>query len=160
MARRAPDDDAVIRAPFGRVRLRLRAGVIDDVDFLSGAGALSAPSTAAGRRACALLARYFADSRTRLDAALMLDGTAFQRRVWRALRRIPSGRVMTYGELARKLKTSARAVGNACRANPVPLFVPCHRVVAADGQGGFMGRRGGAAVALKTWLLAHERARR
>jgi methylated-DNA-[protein]-cysteine S-methyltransferase len=149
----------VIRAPFGCVRLRLCAGAIEDVDLLSGPQAPRAPRTAAGRRACAQLARYFADPRVRFDVALALDGTPFQRRVWRALRRIPSGRVMTYGELARRLKTSARAVGNACRANPIPLFVPCHRVVAADGQGGFMGRRGGAAVALKAWLLAHERGR-
>ena len=157
MARRTPDDYAVIRAPFGRVRLRLRAGEIEDVDMLSGSLAPRAPRTAAGRRACRLLARYFADPRIPFSAGLLLNGTAFQRRVWRALQRIPSGRVVTYGELARHLKTSARAVGNACRANPVPLFVPCHRVVAANGQGGFMGRRRGAAVALKAWLLAHER---
>lgn len=159
MARRTPDDYAVIRAPFGRVRLRLHAGEIADVDLVSGSLAPRAPRTAAGRRACSLLARYFSNPRTRFDAPLVLDGTPFQHRVWRALQRIPSGRVITYGELARQLKTSARAVGNACRANPVPLFVPCHRVVAADGQGGFMGSRRGAAVALKAWLLAHERAR-
>jgi methylated-DNA-[protein]-cysteine S-methyltransferase len=103
------------------------------------------------------LARYFTNPRARFDVPLVLDGTPFQRLVWRALRRIPSGRVMTYGELARQLKTSARAVGNACRANPVPLFVPCHRVVAKGGEGGFMGRRGGPALGLKRWLLQHER---
>jgi methylated-DNA-[protein]-cysteine S-methyltransferase len=59
--------------------------------------------------------------------------------------------------LARRIKSSARAIGNACRANPVPIVVPCHRVVAVNGDGGFMGKRGGRALALKRWLLAHER---
>jgi methylated-DNA-[protein]-cysteine S-methyltransferase len=64
---------------------------------------------------------------------------------------------MTYGELAQRLKSSARAVGNACRRNPIAIVVPCHRVVAASGDGGFMGKRTGHALAIKRWLLAHER---
>jgi methylated-DNA-[protein]-cysteine S-methyltransferase len=63
---------------------------------------------------------------------------------------------MTYGELARQLNTSARAVGNACRANPIPLVIPCHRVVSKSDIGGFSGSRNGAPVKSKTWLLGHE----
>jgi methylated-DNA-[protein]-cysteine S-methyltransferase len=60
--------------------------------------------------------------------------------------------------LALELGSSARAVGGACRRNPVPIVVPCHRVIAAaGGAGGFMGQRGGEALAIKLWLLAHER---
>src|SRR3989344_3383893 len=87
------------------------------------------------------------------------DGTDFQQRVWRALQRIPAGRVLSYGELAHKLKTGARAVGNACRANRIPIVIHCHRVVAANGKGGFMGKTGGRALAIKDWLLTHERGR-
>ena len=90
---------------------------------------------------------------------LETGGTDFQRRVWNALQRIPAGKVLSYGELARKLKTGPRAVGNACRANPIPVVIPCHRVVAANGKGGFMGKTGGKALAIKDWLLTHERGR-
>ncbi|TAM44799.1 MAG: MGMT family protein, partial [Gammaproteobacteria bacterium] len=79
--------------------------------------------------------------------------------VWNALQRIPAGKVLSYGDLARKLKTGPRAVGNACRANPIPVVVPCHRVVASNGKGGFMGKTGGKALVIKDWLLAHERGR-
>lgn len=85
-----------------------------------------------------------------------MPGTAFQRRVWQALQAIPPGQTRTYGELAAELGTAARAVGGACRSNPCVLFIPCHRVVAAGGSGGFMGARGGARIDLKAALLRHE----
>jgi len=80
----------------------------------------------------------------------------FRQKVWRALRRIPRGTTRSYGALARELRTSARAVGGACRDNPLPLVVPCHRVVAHGGPGGFMGARAGFPMRVKQWLLAHE----
>ena len=85
-----------------------------------------------------------------------MQGTPFQKKVWLALQKIPAGQVMTYGELAKQLKTSARAVGNACRANPMPLVIPCHRVVAKSGLGGFSGSQEGAPIKIKKWLLEHE----
>jgi methylated-DNA-[protein]-cysteine S-methyltransferase len=78
--------------------------------------------------------------------------------VWQRLREIPAGRTLSYGVLARELGTSARAVGGACRANPVPLAIPCHRVVAATGLGGYSGARGGDWLEKKRWLLRHEEA--
>ncbi|MFP4129961.1 MAG: methylated-DNA--[protein]-cysteine S-methyltransferase [Halorhodospira sp.] len=83
--------------------------------------------------------------------------TPFQARVREALLAIPPGQTRTYGALARQLGSSARAVGAACRANPLPLLVPCHRVVAADGLGGYAGERAGARARLKAWLLERER---
>jgi methylated-DNA-[protein]-cysteine S-methyltransferase len=83
-------------------------------------------------------------------------GTAFQEKVWAALMRIPAGRTVTYGELAKQLGTGARAIGGACRANPVLLLVPCHRVVAAHGNGGFAGHRSGQWVDIKRRLLQLE----
>ena len=155
---KAPTDyDAVIPAPFGRLGLRLTDGRLSEIDFLDARAPLVRPRSAAARRIARALSNYFKQPKRALRLPLALDGTAFQRRVWRALTRIPPGEVRQYGELAALLKSSPRAVGNACRANPIPIVVPCHRVVARAGLGGFMGREAGAAIRLKQWLLAHER---
>jgi methylated-DNA-[protein]-cysteine S-methyltransferase len=151
--------DAVIAAPFGRLGVRLVDGRLADVDFLGAHVPRRAPKDIATRRACRALRAYLKNPRGRFGLPLNMAGTDFQRRVWRALQGIPAGKVLSYGELARKLGTGPRAVGNACRANPVPIVVPCHRVVASNGRGGFMGRTGGRALAIKDWLLAHERGR-
>ncbi len=84
------------------------------------------------------------------------QGTVFQQRVWRELLKIPHGSTTTYGALAQKLGTGARAVGGACRCNPIPLLIPCHRVVAANGMGGFSGQTDGYWLEIKSWLLQHE----
>jgi O-6-methylguanine DNA methyltransferase len=82
------------------------------------------------------------------------EGTAFQQRVWRALSAIPFGETRSYGELARELGSAARAVGGACGANPIPIIIPCHRVLAANRRlGGFSG---GDGLSSKQQLLAHE----
>lgn len=151
------DYDAVIAAPFGRLGLRLTDGHLSEIDFLSSNASLVRPRSAAARTVVRALVAYLKQPKRSLRVPLVLDGTAFQRRVWRALLRIPPGQVRQYGELAAVLKSSPRAVGNACRANPIPIVVPCHRVVARTGIGGFMGREAGSAVRLKEWLLAHER---
>ena len=150
--------DAVIATPVGRVGIKLKDDTLADVSFLGDTTALHAPRTAAAKTVCRQLRSYFANPRHSFHVPLTLSGTAFQQRVWRALRRIPAGRTLSYGALARKLATSARAVGNACRANPIPIVIPCHRVVAANGAGGFMGKRSGNALRLKHRLLEHEHA--
>jgi methylated-DNA-[protein]-cysteine S-methyltransferase len=87
-------------------------------------------------------------------------GTRFQRRVWEEIARIPNRRTKSYGELAKAIKSAPRAVGQACGANPYPLVVPCHRVIAADGSlGGFARQGGDFFLEIKRWLLAHERSR-
>jgi len=94
--------------------------------------------------------------RPHFDSELMPAGTEFQQKVWKALQDIPAGRIVTYGELAKELNTSARAVGNACRRNPIPVIIPCHRVVARAGIGGFSGATKGSMLNIKKWLLNHE----
>ena len=85
------------------------------------------------------------------------SGTAFQRRVWEQIAAIPCGHTRTYGEVAKLLSNAPRAVGQACGANPFPLVVPCHRVVASGGGlGGFSRHGGGFLLDVKRWLLAHE----
>lgn len=103
------------------------------------------------------LMHYFEDPTWHIHIPLAISGTPFQRRVWQALRSIAVGDVVRYGDLAQRLGTSARAVGGACKANPVPLVVPCHRVVAAQGLGGYKGQEAGRALAIKRWLIEHER---
>jgi O-6-methylguanine DNA methyltransferase len=104
--------------------------------------------------AISALEQYFSGETKRLSHALDLQGTPFQLIVWSALREIPLGEVATYGAIAREIgkPRAARAVGQACGSNPVVLFVPCHRVVAAQGKlGGF-----GGGLRLKKALLRHE----
>jgi len=151
--------DAVIAAPFGRLGITLMNGRLADIDFLGSKGPLRAPKDTAARQVCRELSAYLRNPKHRFHFPLMQAGTDFQQRVWNALQRIPAGKVLSYGDLARKLKTGPRAVGNACRANPIPVVVPCHRVVASNGKGGFMGKTGGKALVIKDWLLAHERGR-
>lgn len=86
-----------------------------------------------------------------------LKGTEFQKRVWRALCAIPPGTTKTYGELAKQLNTSPRAIGNACRKNPLPIIIPCHRVVAKNSLGGYAGARIGNLLEIKKWLLRYEK---
>lgn len=157
MADRKKDYAAVIVSPLGRLGIHAQEA-LTSIDFVSNRIPLQPPRTPLARQVCAQLKAYFADPRTRFELPLAPGGTAFQQRAWRALQRIPTGTARTYGELARTLKSAPRAVGGACRANPIPIVVPCHRVVAANGVGGFMGATRGRAMDIKRWLLEHEAA--
>jgi len=159
MAHRTERHHVVLAAPMGRLGVVIHDDGLEDVSFLGQRARLKSPRTPLERRICRQLRMYFANPRVLFDIPLATGGTPFQQRVWRMLRKIPPGETCSYGELARRLRTSPRAVGNACRANPIPIVIPCHRVVAAGGIGGFMGERGGKAVRLKHWLLEHERTR-
>lgn len=99
------------------------------------------------------LAAYFAGRLTRFDLPLAEAGTAFDRRVRAAMRAIPYGETRTYGELAHATDSGPRAIGGACGRNPIPIIVPCHRVLARGGLGGYSG---GAGLPTKQWLLGLE----
>ncbi|MDX1513512.1 MAG: methylated-DNA--[protein]-cysteine S-methyltransferase [Gammaproteobacteria bacterium] len=153
----SPAFDAVVPAPFGAIGVRASRDLVTAIDLCPRVVRVKSPRTDAGRAAVRFLEAYLEDPRAVADGVpIGVQGTAFQRRAWQNLRVIPPGAQMSYGELAAKLGTSPRAVGGACRANPVPIIVPCHRVVAARGGGGFMGETRGPAMEIKTWLLAHE----
>lgn len=100
------------------------------------------------------LTAYFVDPHHRFQLSLKPQGSAHQQKVWNALLVIPAGRTLTYGELSRKLQSSPRAIGQACKRNPLALFIPCHRVVGKNNIGGYMGNP--EAVSYKEYLLAHE----
>lgn len=103
------------------------------------------------------LEQYTQHSDHVFDLLFVPSGTPFQLRVWRALLSIPAGQTRSYGALATQLNTAPRAVGQACGSNPLPLVIPCHRVVSAHGLGGFMHAVSGAPLDIKAWLLRHER---
>ena len=151
---------AVITAPLAEYPFKLGICCNNDaligMDFLDSASQNKAPVTVLAREVVRQLHAYFADSYFHFDLPLEVQGTVFQRRVWDSLRRITPGLPQSYGDVAQKLQSSARAVGGACRRNPIPIVVPCHRVVAKHGPGGFVGATQGHAVMIKQWLLDHE----
>ena len=100
------------------------------------------------------LAAYFRDGSFRFDLPLAPAGTAYQRAVWDFMLAIPAGRTRSYGEAAAAINGEARSVGNACGANPIPVIIPCHRILAAGGDAGGYSGKGG--LDTKRWLLRHE----
>jgi len=151
-----PEFDAVIGFPAMRVGVRVRAECIAGINFLPLQGEVVAPRNALAERAARQIERYREDPDMRFELPLLVEGSPFQRRVWEALCAIPSGRTLTYGDLARQVDGEARAVGQACGDNHLPIVIPCHRAVAADGIGGFAHSTGGYLLEAKRWLLLHE----
>ncbi|MGF1548820.1 MAG: methylated-DNA--[protein]-cysteine S-methyltransferase [Thiotrichales bacterium] len=147
---------AIIKAPFGVIGIRTDHGVLTQIDFLSEQATLQPPLDSFTKRVTSVLQRYLGDPGANLVVELALRGTPFQQAVWEALLELPAGTTITYGALAAQMGTGARAIGGACRANPIPIFVPCHRVVAVSGQGGYAGDARGGWGRIKTWLLTHE----
>ena len=151
--------DAVISAPFGKVGIAVDpvAGVVREIGYLEDSVPLRAPDSLIAERAAQQIAGYLADASAPFDLPLADAGTPFQRRVWQAICEIPLGSVTTYGALAQEVGGVARAVGQACGDNPFPLVIPCHRVVAAKGLGGFSHHGGDSFYPrVKRWLIAHE----
>jgi methylated-DNA-[protein]-cysteine S-methyltransferase len=150
------DYQAKLKAPFGVLGIRCTDDALAGIDFLAPRTRPQAPRSASAQEVCEQLAAYFADSGFCFSLALEPGGTEHQNRVWHAMHAIPPGRVRTYGDLAARLHSSPRAVGQACGSNPIPIVIPCHRVVGKSGMGGFMHHSGGYALDIKRWLLVHE----
>jgi len=152
--------ETTYQSPLGPLRLREAYGHITHLDW---GPALRAelerdPSrrnddTPLLNRAVHQLNAYFFGGRRTFDLPVAPAGTRFQKAVWNQMLAIPYGQVRTYGEIARWLRSAPRAVGVACGRNPIPIIIPCHRVVAASGLGGYSGDGG---VDTKQWLLELE----
>jgi methylated-DNA-[protein]-cysteine S-methyltransferase len=155
--------EALIDAPFGVVAIAMQGNQLA-IDLL-----LESPSqehlqfyhptvikNSVVKQAYEQIQQYLKQPATQFANELhQQQGTAFQQRVWQAIAAIPLGQVATYGQIASQIGSGPRAVANACGANNIPLIIPCHRVVAQNGIGGFMqGKEYGLSV--KRWLLAHE----
>lgn len=148
--------DAVAPLPCAAVGIRVRGDAISDLCFLPAGTPPRQSANAVAADACRQILAYVEDPARAIDLPLTIDGSAFQRRVWEAICRIPSGATRTYGQLAAELGSTARAVGQACGDNRLPLAIPCHRVVGARGMGGFAHRTDDSMLSVKRWLLAHE----
>jgi methylated-DNA-[protein]-cysteine S-methyltransferase len=144
--------------PFAVLGIRTAGEKLAGIDYLPRGAATMDPISRFAERVCRELERYLDDPAYSFDLPFDYRGSEFQCRVWREIRVIPSGRTLTYLDVARKLGTAPRPVGGACGANRIPLVIPCHRVVGSGGIGGFMHARRGPGIEIKRWLLRHERA--
>ncbi|MGB8149382.1 MAG: methylated-DNA--[protein]-cysteine S-methyltransferase [Azonexus sp.] len=148
--------NAIVSAPGFSLGVHCTDDEITAIEFLEPRPA-QAPTTPLAAEAVRQLQAYLDDPAFEFSLPLRPSGTPFQRRVWTQIAAIPPGRTDTYGQLAKMLKNAPRAVGQACGANPFPLVVPCHRVVATGGGlGGFSRHGGGFLLDVKRWLLKHE----
>lgn len=148
--------DAIVQLPFGSVGVCTRGEFVERIEFLPANLPCMAATNVVAQRAVDQLRAYCERSETPIDVPLLIDGTPFQRSVWREIASIPVGTTRTYGEIAGRLHGSPRAVGQACGDNRLPLAIPCHRVVSSTSIGGFAHHRGGVYQRIKRWLLAHE----
>ena len=150
--------DVTAEFPKFRVGVATRDGVVTQLKYLP----LSTPSipakNALAERAALQLEAYKRDANSRFDLPVVVEGTELQKAVWKAMCAIPLGKTRTYGELARELDADPRDIGQCCGDNRLPLVIPCHRIVAADGIGGFAHATSGYLVEAKRWLLMHEAA--
>ncbi|MCR4305151.1 MAG: methylated-DNA--[protein]-cysteine S-methyltransferase [Gallionella sp.] len=150
------DYQAKLKVPFGVLGIRCTGGMLTGIDFLPAGEKPQSAASAFANTVCEQLLRYFENPAAKFSVPLELNGTPHQQKVWQAMSAIPRGETRSYGELAAKLKSCAQAVGQACGANPIPIIVPCHRVVSKSGLGGFARHTSGAHLDIKRWLLAHE----
>lgn len=149
--------DYIISSPLGPLGFQIQDESIVSLRYIEESMSLKRPRSGLGREVYSQLQAYFKDPHFPFDLPIAGEGTVFQKRVWKQLCKIKPGTTQTYGQVAGKLDSGSRAVGNACRHNPIVLVVPCHRVVRADGLGGYAGRMGkNHVVARKRWLLKHE----
>ena len=146
---------AIVATPVFALGIRCSDDEVTGIEFLP-PQAEREPEQLLAQEVVRQLRLWLRDPGFVFSLPLQTAGTFFQRRVWNAIAAIPAGQTRSYGELAAQLASGPRAVGGACGANPYPVIVPCHRVVAAGGLGGFGQGRGGFPLEIKRWLLARE----
>jgi methylated-DNA-[protein]-cysteine S-methyltransferase len=151
---------AVFQMPFGKLGVKTHFEenrlFISEVSYLEDE-AILAPQNALANNFYDQINRYLEDPSYVFELPLLTKGTSFQRKVWEKINMITAGQTISYGELAKSISSGPRAIGGACGANPYPLIVPCHRVIAKTGIGGFVQQAGqGYYQNIKTWLLKHE----
>lgn len=148
--------DALINAPFGAVAISAHGNQLA-IELLTESPSLENYQSAHPlvAEAYSQIAQYLQHPSTLFNLPIEPHGTAYQQRVWQAIAAIPLGQTRTYGQLAHQIGSGPRAVANACGANHLTLLIPCHRVVAQNGIGGFMQSTPNGLV-VKKWLLKHE----
>jgi methylated-DNA-[protein]-cysteine S-methyltransferase len=147
---------AIFPSPLGTIGIVVQNDKLTHLEFLPDSSTNIQPQNKYSEKVITQLNQYFANPLYEFTINFHVEGTAFQQTVWRALQNISSGEILTYGMLAKKLKTGPRAIGQACRTNRIPLIIPCHRIVATNHKGGYAGTTNGRFMEIKTWLLKHE----
>lgn len=157
MAQNLATDWTCIESPLGPLTVTASAEAVVALDWRGRPGTASA-ATPLLAEAVRQLETYFADGSFRFDLPLQPGGSDFQRAVWDFMLAIPAGKTRSYGDCAKTIDgtagNDARAVGGACGANPIPVIIPCHRILAAGGDAGGYSGKGG--LTTKRWLLRHE----
>lgn len=148
--------DALHRTPFAVLGISTDGDSVTGIDYLPADARTRDAGNALAREVVHQVERYLADPGFRFDLPLKISGSEFRKRVWEVMCTIPAGQTLTYGDVAKRLDSAARAVGGACGDNRIPLIIPCHRIVAQNGIGGFMHTTGKRELNIKRWLLAHE----
>jgi methylated-DNA-[protein]-cysteine S-methyltransferase len=154
-AKKIASASAYVQSPIGFLRVSGNEKWVQAVEFCEKPGPETDHIPACLRLACLQLDEYFQGKRSKFEIPLNLRGTVFQKQVWAALRKVPFGRTLSYGAIARAIRHpySGRAVGGANHRNPVAIIVPCHRIIGHNGR--LTGYGGG--LWRKQWLLDHER---
>lgn len=147
--------DAIFKTDIATIGLQFDGSKLIKIDYLKNKKDKTVNSKTA-ETVKRKIEQYLGSKSKTLEIDVKLSVTPFQQKVLKQLQKIPYGKTRTYGEIAKILKTSPRAVGNACRNNPVPIVIPCHRVVAASGIGGYDGARAGSLLNIKRKLLEKE----
>jgi methylated-DNA-[protein]-cysteine S-methyltransferase len=147
---------AIVPAPFGAIGIRSTGDVLHELTYLPPQYKTKTATDKLSKKVATQVAAYLKNPDYVFDLDLPEGGTEHQRKVWSVINAIPRGTVLTYGEVAHKIRSAPRAVGQACGANWYPLIIPCHRVTAAGGIGGFARHDGGFHQGVKRWLLRHE----
>ena len=144
---------SIFPTPFGMLE------IVHDEHFIFNSSFTQKSQTSATNQLAQLikteLDAYISDPHHRFQLPLKPQGSAYQQKVWNALLVIPVGRTLTYGEMSLNLQSSPRAIGQACKRNPLALFIPCHRVIGKNDLGGYMGNP--EALSYKKSLLTHEK---
>lgn len=148
--------DAAYLAPFAVLGIQTDGKAVTGLRYLPGHVAPSQPTNPLAREVVRQIERYLVQPGFVFDLPLKIDGSEFRQCVWKVICEIPAGKTMTYGEVAERIGSAPRAVGGACGDNRIPLIIPCHRIVARNGIGGFMHTTGDLELGIKRWLLAHE----
>ncbi len=146
-----------LQTPIGQLKITANDKAVTSVHFVKkGEKVKSEKPNTVTHQCKKQLKEYFAGRRKKFELPLELEGTEFQKKVWKALMKIPYGETVSYGEIAKKIKNkkAVRAVGRANNKNKIAIVIPCHRVIGADGS--LTGYAGG--LEIKQWLLTHENA--
>jgi len=144
-----------LQTPIGQIKITANDKAVTSVHFVEKGGKIKFEKPNTVTRQCKKqLKEYFAGRRKKFELPLELDGTEFQKQVWKELLNIPFGKTASYGEIAKRIKNekAVRAVGGANNKNKIAIIIPCHRVIGADGK--LTGYAGG--MWRKEWLLKHE----